>query len=135
ALLESEALVFRGAFRFVVLLKDVSDVRAEAGVLSLTFGAQSASFQMGPAADTWVHKIRHPRTLMDKLGVKPTSRVAVIGVGDSAFWEQLRCRTEHVVSGEPRKPVDLIVFQADTPAALDALEPLQRQLERDGAIW
>lgn len=76
-----------------------------------------------------------PRTLIDKLGVKPGSKVSVIGVSDPAFWRDLRRRTDGVVPGRAAKGSDLVVFEAKRPAALKRLAMLERAIKRDGAIW
>src|SRR5512142_2290549 len=75
------------------------------------------------------------RSLMDKLGVKPLSRVSVLGVDDQAFWQQLIARGADAIIGRPRIESDLIFFAADSLEALQILDRLKDYLTPNGAIW
>lgn len=75
------------------------------------------------------------RPLLDKLGVRPGARVAVVGVDVPAFLEQLRERTPDVTRGKPRGACDLVFFGVDTPGMLGRLRELKSWIEPDGAIW
>lgn len=75
------------------------------------------------------------RDRLDKLGVKPGMRVALVGVADSAFRRELATRTDDVAEGRARKDTRMILFAVDGPAPLARLAALQRALTRDGAIW
>jgi hypothetical protein len=75
------------------------------------------------------------RSRLDKLGVKPGMRVAVVGLDDAAFRRELRTRTDDVAEGRPRKDSEMILFAVDGAAPLARLAMLQRSIERDGVIW
>jgi hypothetical protein len=75
------------------------------------------------------------RSRLDKLGVKPDMRVALVGLDDAAFDRELRARTTDVAAGRPRQDTDMILFAVDGPAPLKRLSTLQRAMRRDGAIW
>lgn len=75
------------------------------------------------------------RSLLDKLGVKPDSAIAVVGVQDQDFWQQLRERAVDDVQGWPSRSVDLIFLLAESKEALQQLAALEPYLERRGAIW
>jgi predicted O-methyltransferase YrrM len=62
-------------------------------------------------------------------------RVAVIGLDDVEFLEQLSDRTADVMSRTPKKGTDLVFFQADSIADLARLEKLRGYLKPNGAIW
>ncbi len=81
-----------------------------------------------------VHKI-YLKSLLDKLGVRPDSRVAVLGVRDDTFRQQLKNRTADVSEGRLRKDLDLIFFAADSRVELAKLERLKGSLKPNGAIW
>ena len=132
--LDSTSLVFRGDFRLSIPLKDVTHVEARDGRLTLTFPAGTASLELGKAAETWASKIKNPKGLLDKLGVKPGARVCVIGVRDQAFLTQLQARTDQVAQ-KPQRDADLIFYGADSLDALNALTRLKASLKPDGAIW
>jgi Protein of unknown function (DUF3052) len=73
--------------------------------------------------------------LLDKLGVKPGSRVAIIGVEDAGFRAQLAARTSDVTEGKPKPGTDVILLAANTIDELMQIGPLQRSLKPNGAIW
>jgi len=67
--------------------------------------------------------------------VKPSSKVAVVGVNDAAFMKLLRERTREVVNGKPRSPCDLVIFGVAKRRDLDRLRELKTWIEPNGAIW
>lgn len=75
------------------------------------------------------------KPLLDKLGVKPGSRVAVVDVDDAPFLKALRARTRDVVAGKPRTPCDLVFFGATTLRDLDRIREFKSWIEPNGAIW
>lgn len=135
ALFETDALIFRGEFRLSIPLKNIQSVEAADGLLRVTSPEGTAVFELGPQAEKWAHKIRNPRTLADKLDVKPGVRVSLCGVGDANFREQLKARTGDISEGKPAKESDLIFLQAEAVKDLAKLKPLESSLKRDGAIW
>jgi hypothetical protein len=85
AQLETDELRFRGAFRLIIPLSQVSAAVARDDLLEVTFPAGTATFALGRQAPVWAAKILHPPTLFDKLGVKPGLRAAVVGLPDKDF--------------------------------------------------
>lgn len=136
ALLESDHLLFRGeSTRLRIPFNEISSLVARQGALHIEHAGGEARFEIGAAADKWAEKIRNPRTLLDKLGVKAGMRVAVIDVDDAAFRAQLAERTSDVSEGRPKVGTDVIVFGAESTAALTRLERLRDSLKPNGAIW
>lgn len=135
ALLETDALIFRGDFRLSIALKSIQSVEAADGLLRVTSPEGTAVFMIGAKAEKWAEKIRNPRSLADKLGIKPGQRVSLCGVDDAAFREQLRARTSDVAEGKPAKNSDLIFFASATAKDLAKLKSLPASLKRNGAIW
>jgi hypothetical protein len=76
-----------------------------------------------------------PRTRLDKLGVKPGMRVAVIAVAEKDFVPELEERTAEIASGRPRKDTEMVFLGVESAAALERLATLERAIRRDGAIW
>jgi len=130
ALLETDDLIFRGDFRLSIPLRSIESLEAADGVLRVTSSAGTAVFVLGPRADKWAHKIRNPRTLADKLDVKPGMRVSLIGVDDP-----LEGRTSDVTNGKAARESDLIFYGAEKEKDLAKLASLQKSLKRNGAIW
>ena len=75
------------------------------------------------------------RPRIDKLGIKPGYRVAVIGVVDPLLATELASRTEAIVQGLPRKPCDVIFYAAESLLALDDLAKIRERIVPTGAIW
>lgn len=75
------------------------------------------------------------KPLLDKLGVKPGSKVAVVGLDDRPFVRQLRARTRDVVLGKPAEPCDIVFMGADEMRDLERLREVKKWIEPNGAIW
>ena len=75
------------------------------------------------------------RPLLDKLGVKPGSKVAIVDLDDQDFISLLRQRTTDIVRGRPRTPVDLVFMGARDAADLRRLKDVKKWIEPNGAIW
>ena len=73
---------------------------------------------------------------LDKLGIKPGARVAVIGVSDASFMQELHDRTHDVTVGtEPLAETDVVIFAADSHEELERLRDLAEKITPAGAIW
>ncbi len=76
------------------------------------------------------------RPLLDKLGVRPDSRVAILGVDDPDFLRELRARTVDVSTTRPKMGSDLIFVLVEHRSDLDdRIRPLETYLDPRGAIW
>jgi hypothetical protein len=75
------------------------------------------------------------RPLLDKLGVKQGSRVAIIGVDEAGFIDLLRERTSDIVKQRPRSPCDIVFLGVDTVADLRRIKEVKSWIEPNGAIW
>lgn len=79
------------------------------------------------------------RPLLDKLGVRSGSRVAIAGVDDAEFRRLLDDRTSDIsdlASHEvPPAGMDLIFLAADSIDELVRIGVLRASLVPDGAIW
>ena len=135
ARLETTELIFRGGFRLKIPLKDVSSVEAKKGSLVVVWPEGRATFAIGKDAEKWALKVRYPRGLLDKLGVKAGSRVAVVGSFPRDFLKDLRQRTVDVALTTPRKDCDLVFVAMDDPKDLGLLRRLREALQPAGGIW
>ena len=134
ALLETAELLFRGDFRLKIAFRDISALSSDAGELAVSFGDGSAVFELGPNASKWADKIRNPRGLMDKLGVKAGASVCVLGVEDTDFVAELRSRVE-LRANDLVTEADFVFYGADEPGDLGRLRELQASINKKGAIW
>ncbi|MFN8571326.1 MAG: hypothetical protein U0132_04665 [Gemmatimonadaceae bacterium] len=134
--LEGDHLLFRGeAERVKVVFKDLTKVSARAGRLSLTSGSGTITLELGAVAETWAGKILNPRSLMDKLGVKPGMRVAVVDVEDADVLRQLRDVCSDVRVGTVPRDSDVILFGVERALGLRRLGTLKGLMKPAGAIW
>jgi hypothetical protein len=77
----------------------------------------------------------YDRPLLDKLGVKPGSKVAVVDLDEPSFLRVLRERTPDVVLGTPRSACDIVFIGAAKLKELERLKEAKRWIEPNGAIW
>jgi hypothetical protein len=73
--------------------------------------------------------------LLDKLGVKPDMRVALIDIDEPDFAAQLGERTTDVTIGRPLPRTDVIFLGADSVDQLERIGVLRSALVPTGAIW
>ena len=75
--------------------------------------------------------------LLDKLGVRPGMRVALVGEvdPDDTFRNLLADRTADITTGRPKPETDLVFLAADSLDELAALADLRRRIQQNGAIW
>jgi hypothetical protein len=82
--------------------------------------------------------------LLDKLGVRPGMRVAIVGELEDAdevlddagpFRARLAERTTDISDGSPKPDSDIVFLAADTTAELEALPELRTRIRPNGAIW
>ena len=137
ALLEQKELLFRGATRLAIPLAGITRATAEDGVLRVEFDGQSAEFAIGPAADKWAKRITNPPSRLEKLGIKPSMTVVLLGVKDRGFAAEIGDRVHKVSSRKPAPgtAVDVIFYRAHDRAALDELPALAKLITQDGALW
>jgi hypothetical protein len=135
AQLETDELRFRGDTRLRIALRDVQAVSATDGVLRVEHTNGVACFLLGPAAERWAEKIRSPRTLADKLGVKRGMRVAVMDVIDEAVLAELGGSGAELVTGSVPDGAAMVLFRVERPQALSQLAGMTTRIARDGAIW
>ncbi len=135
ALLETDHVLFRGDFRVKVPFSSITSIKASRGTLTLGTADGVLALQLGTAAEKWAARLSTPKSLVEKLGVKPGSRVATVGITDDAFVEDLRRAGAIVTSRPGATPLDLIVFAVNVEKDLARFESLQRSLAPDGALW
>jgi hypothetical protein len=135
ALLETVEVIFRGAeFRLRIPFAEMSSVDAEDGELRLGYNGDVAVFELGRDAEKWAAKIRNPRGLMEKLGVKPGMRLVVLGVEDRDFLSELEARfgqPETAIDGD----ADIVFYEANRLDDLARLPALRSAIKPAGALW
>jgi hypothetical protein len=77
---------------------------------------------------------------LDKLGIRPGGRVAIVGdlsAADPTFEAELRERTPDVTHGEPESDTEVVLLAADSTADLapERLRALAARIRQNGGIW
>jgi hypothetical protein len=135
ALLESDELRFRGETRLRIGLADVRAVTAVEGVLRVEHAGGVAAFALGSIAAKWAHRIEHPRTLSDKLGVKRGMRVAILGIEDESIRSQLLTSGAELVEGRVPAGTPMVILRVASAKELSAIAKHASAIARDGALW
>jgi len=136
ALLESEALIFRGDFNLQIAFGSMRDVSVDGDALVVKTDDQEARFELGaPVAERWVRLIKEPKSLFEKLEIRPDMRVAVVDVRDSLFLTALRERTAGVAEGRVPEGVPVVFFGAETRDALRKIHLLRARMIDAGVLW
>jgi len=133
--LEPEQLDFRGDFRLRIPTKAVKSVEARKGELRVEWPEGVATFRLGADAEKWALKLRYPRHLLDKLGVKPAARIAVLGTFEPSFLGDLAGRTGDVTQGRARKDSNLVFVAMSAKRDLARLRALRETIKPEGGIW
>jgi hypothetical protein len=136
ALLETSELLFRGETRLKIPFASITAVNVKAGSLHVTHADGVAVLGLGDAiAAKWAEKIRNPRSLADKLGVKSGMTVAVLGVGDEDVLSDIAAKGATLVRGKVPKDAAMVLWRVEKPNALTKLPTIVKSIARDGAIW
>ena len=131
ACLESDYILFRGAERLKIVFQDLRSLTPEGGLLHLDFPGGPVSLELGAAAEKWAHRILHPPSRADKLGIKPASSVRLVGQFDTGFLDDL----SSVELATGRTKADLIFLAAGDRQALARIPKLKAALQPAGALW
>lgn len=78
---------------------------------------------------------KYTTPLLDKLGVRSGSRVALIRITDDTIRDTLAERTPFVTDGAPLPDTDVVLVGADDPGELADLATLRARIRSNGAIW
>jgi hypothetical protein len=135
ALLETSEVIFRGTFRLKIPFTSLKSVNARDGELHLKWGNESAVFELGEQAEKWAHKILHPKSTAEKLGIKPGLVISAIAIGDNDFVKDLRAQSKSFSDSKTLKDSDLIFYATDKAAELTRVERLLPSLASAGALW
>jgi hypothetical protein len=73
--------------------------------------------------------------LLDKLGIRPGMRVALLDVDDAEIRPLLADRTSDITEGWPEPDTDVVFLGADSSDAMGPLEALSARIRPNGAIW
>ncbi len=129
ALLETSELIVRGEKRIVVKFADIRSIDARDGRLTLN---GDLTLDLGDEAAKWAEKIRNPKSVVQKLGVKPGHQVMLVNLSDDAFTHDLESAGAAIGRGKNR---DAIFYGANTRDDLSRLATLRASLAPNGSLW
>jgi len=138
ALLETSEIIFRsedGALRLKFAFADIKSVAAAEGELRVEGPEGPAIFELGAKAAKWCEKILHPKTRLEKLGIKPKAAVSLIGELHADFLAELRSQTKNVSNGKVAAETEWIFFAADAAKDLSQVTKLAKSLKGAAALW
>jgi hypothetical protein len=135
ALLETSEILFRGGFRLKIPFARVKSATAVDGELHLKTAEGLAVFRIGPYAEKWREKILHPKSRVEKLGVKPGAKVCLLGKFDPEFLAEVNGLTESVGKGKIAEDTEWIFFAADSKPELSGLAKISKSMKGAAALW
>jgi hypothetical protein len=75
------------------------------------------------------------RTLFDKLGVAPESRVALVGTHDDWFLHELAALLDAAPATRLRGAYDLVFLRVDRPQDVSRVATIPARLQPAGGLW
>jgi len=135
ALLETNELIFRGDFRLKVAFASMKSVKAANGDLRVETAEGPAVFELGGQAAKWCDKILHPKSRMEKLGVKVGAQVALLGEFDRLFLGELGALTTRVIKDKIDAKAEWIFLVAATKKDLVEVAKLAKKMAATAGLW
>jgi hypothetical protein len=135
ALLETSEILFRGEFRLKISFSTIKSAKAANGELHLQTPDGLAIFRLGPAAEKWRDKILHPKSRIEKLGVKSGAKVSLLGELEPEFFREVGALTKSVSKGKIASDSESIFFAANSKADLGSLSKISKSMQGAAALW
>jgi hypothetical protein len=136
ALLETSEILFRGDFRLKIPFSNITSAKAVDGELRLQTAEGVAVFQLGVMAGKWCEKILHPKSRMEKLGVKPGAKVALLGAFEAAFLHEVSDLTKQCVAkGKAALDSEHVFLAAESKEDFAAISKITKFMSGSAALW
>ena len=135
ALLETSEILFRGDFRLKIPFSTIKSAKAVDGELRLQTAEGLAVFHLGAAAENWCEKILHPKSRIEKLGIKPGAKVSLLGGFDAGFLTEIGKLTKSVSKSKIAADSEWTFFAADSKEDLGALPKISKSMKGAAALW
>jgi len=140
ALLETSEILFRGDFRLKIPFATILSAKVVGDELQLRTAEGVAIFELGVStAEKWREKILHPKTRIEKLGIKPGTKVSLIGFEDQdeEFVKELESAKAVMMSADNplSKDCDSIFLSIDTQKQLAQIVKIARKMLGAVALW
>jgi hypothetical protein len=135
ALLETTEIIFRGDERLKIPFSSIRGMEARDGELRLKTDEGLVIFELADRAEKWREKIANPKSVVEKVGVKPGERVTVFGKLDGEFLEKLKAQKSAVAPGKIVDGVGWIFFGAETREGLSGVKKIAAKMKGTAALW
>jgi hypothetical protein len=135
ALLETGEVLFRGAFRLNIPFASIKSVKAVDGELRLETAKGLAVFEIGAAAEKWCEKILHPKSRIEKIGLKPGAKISLLGDFDADFLDELKQLEGSLTKDKAAAGSEAVFFAADSEKELSQVRKVRKSLKGATALW
>jgi len=135
ALLETKEIIFRGDLRLKIPLASLQSVITHDGQLHLKWSGNAVVLELGPQAEKWAHAILHPKSTLEKLGIKPGLKISAVHMAGDATMKDARNTAAQFADAKPLKESDAIFFGATSESELSGIKKLLPSLTSKGALW
>lgn len=125
-------LEFSGDFRLKWKWSDLESVVVEGETLVVVRNGERADFELGESAEKWRHAILNPRSVVEKMGLKPTHQYQLWGNFEPEFLADVVAQ-----AGEPAKvgPYDVLFVRLLDFSDLSQIVNARAEIKRNGMIW
>lgn len=135
ALLETKEILFRGDRRLKIPFADIKKLDVRNGDLHVHTKDGLAVFQLGPKAEQWLHKILHPKSRAEKLGVKSGDTAAILGSLPPDFLDELKDNGVQTTTAKVAATSSLIFLSAEKPADLNKVKSIRNTMGATAGLW
>lgn len=136
ALLETSEVIFRGeSLRIRIPFAQMKAVTAQEGKLRIETAEGVIVLEIGGAADKWREKILHPKTRIEKLGVKPDSNVMLVGEFEREFVKEVESVTKNAGGSSANGTADWIFLALEGKKDLAKIGSASRKLRGAAGLW
>src|SRR5271170_7448667 len=135
ALLETREILFRGDLRLNIPFADIQKLDVKNGDLHVRTKNGLAVLQLGAKAQQWQHKILHPKSRAEKLGVKTGGAAAVLGAMPPDFLDELKNNGVQTTTGKVAATSSWIFLSAEKSADLSKLNAIRKSMRATAGLW
>jgi hypothetical protein len=135
ALLETSEILFRGDFRLKIPFSTIKSAKAVDGELRLQIAEGLAVFQLGAAAEKWLEKILHPKSRMEKLGIKVGAKVSLLGEFEGEFLREVLTLTKSVAKGKAALDSEHIFLASESKEDFAVISKITESMQGATGLW
>jgi hypothetical protein len=135
ALLETSFILFRGDFRLKIPFVEIKSAKAVNGELRLQTKEGTAVFELGDAAGKWCEKILHPKTRIEKLGVKAGTKIHLIGEFEAEFRDEVKAAAKGSAKDKDASDAETIFLAVSAREELAQLSKIVKGMKGAASLW